>query len=66
MKMRELFDVMLVAWTVRLQCFENDLDFVAFSNDPIFDPYLNREVLHISKSDWIEGSCHYEINIIIK
>lgn len=65
MTLGDLFDVILGTWKVRLQCYETDLDFIAFSNDPIFEPYLNRTVRYIHKGIQILKSVHYEINIII-
>lgn len=66
MKLGELFDVMLDTYIVHMQCLKNDLDFIALSNDPIFDQYLNRDVLFIGKRNRLKGVRHYEINIIIK
>ncbi len=65
MTLGDLFDVILGTWKVRLQCDETDLDFIAFSNDPIFEPYLNRTVRYIQKGVQILKSVHYEINITI-
>lgn len=66
MKLGKVFDVMLDTWKVRLQCIQSDLDFIAFSNDPVFEPYLNCEIQYVFKGRWTQGSCNYEINIFIK
>lgn len=66
MKLGDLFDVILENWKVRLRCRETDLDFIAFSKDPIFEPYRNRTIQYIHKGLWISESGSYDIHVVIK